>query len=236
MLNASEQALLAARERGAVDEPLLAVLRAETMSCCVEQVEGTMRPAVRQIGNGASVLCWTSRERAERAGWSAGLAERSGADIAELLRGTGLGLAINPGEEVGVSLGPDGVQQLAAATVVRAGTPMYLGAPERSYASLEGLLLAAFADLPQVLEARIVEVVIGGDRVPAHPMLVLTLDKTAGSKGFAAAATACGLAVASAPLTVDVVEIEQLGGLRPTATQIPPFYVRPVEGGPPTVD
>ena len=46
----SESALVAGRERGAVDEELLAVLRREPLVCAVEQVAGAARPAVRELG------------------------------------------------------------------------------------------------------------------------------------------------------------------------------------------
>ena len=111
----SEQALMAHRKTGVVDERLLGVLRFATLVCGVDQAGGTPSPAVREIEGNRVLLAWTSARRAADAGWTGPVVERTGAQVAALLRGTGLGLAINVGHTASVGLDVTGVEHLGDA-------------------------------------------------------------------------------------------------------------------------
>lgn len=224
--NAAERALVAARQRGTVDEQLLAVLRRERVLCGVDEVEGGRRPAARQVGEMTAVLGWTSAERARAAGWSGALAEQSGQAVADLLVGTGLGLALNAGDDIGVGLDAPGVARLARSAEVPAGATVYLGEPSVPLEALETRLAEELTGVGAVDEARIAMVVTdpGGD---ARVTVVLTLRPDAGARQVAAAQAACDRAAAAAGLAqLDVVVDDQLGGLRAAALALPLAYSR----------
>lgn len=224
----SESALVAGRERGAVDEELLAVLRREPLVCAVEQVAGAARPAVRELGGAPSVLAWTSHQRAAGAGWTGELVERSGGDVATLLRGTGLSLAINPGDAVGIGLQPSGVERLAGAQVVEAGSTVYLGEPAEPPVALVARLAQVLPGVPQVVEARVAQVLVDdGTAGSSRPLVVLSLATGTGAADRADALATCGRAVAdSAPGAVDVAFADELGTLRSAVTALPAVYTR----------
>lgn len=226
-LSPAERALVEGRERGAVDEQLLVVLRSESLLCGVDDVAGEApRPAVRDVGGAASVLAWTSEARAHSGGWRGGLVPRPGGDIARLLLGTGLGLAVNPGDLVGVGLPPTAVERLAGTGTVAAGTAVYLGEPAAPMTAFEQTLARALRALDAVAEARLATVV-ADDGTAARPMVVLSLNEGATQAERASAVAACSHAAQEDELDVlDIAIDDELGQLRQTALALPPIYRR----------
>ncbi len=223
----TEKALVAARERGAVDGPLLAVLRHEVLVCGVEEVDGAPRPAVRQFGEVPAMLAWTTTARAAAAGWTSGVAEQPGQEIARLLHGHGLGLAINPGDEVGVLLGPDAVHALLGPQDVElpAGATIYVGTPADPHTELVQQLTSALSGLPLVEQARLAQVQVEGGDLPPHPMLVISLADAADESYRKMVLAVAGDLLNGYRETVEVLLVAE--GTAGPATSVEPFYLRP---------
>lgn len=218
-----EQALVEARRRGALDEELLAVLRREPLLLGVEEVDGSSRPAARQVGSSVAVLTWTSQERAERAGWSGDLVAQPGGALAGLLLGTGLGLVVNAGDDPAVQLDHAAVARLADPDgAVAAGTRVYLGEPAVPHEALETALASELHAVAAVQQARIAIVVTEPGPPESRLTVVLTLRPGASAQERDAAFAACDRAAATTGLVaLHVVVDDQLGGLRDAALQLP---------------
>ncbi len=225
--HAAELALAAARDRGAVDDVLLTALRVEPLLCGVDVVEGSDRPATRQVQGRWCVLAWTSEERARASGWTDRLARSSGADVAQLLLGTGLSLALNPGEDLGVRLDQDGLTTLAG-PAVPPGTAVYLGRPDVVPEQLESALRRELADVPGVAAARLVLLAVGAPAAARRLTVVLSLSPGADRELLPAAYAACDRAASGSRLDgLDVVLDEDLRGLREEALAVPTVFPAP---------
>ena len=109
----AEAALEAARGRGAVDEELLAVLRAAPLLCAAEETGGEVHFSVQEIRGLPAAVAWTSAERAQAAGWDGPLLPRTGAETAALLVVSPVVMVLNPGAGTSLALQPPLISRLA---------------------------------------------------------------------------------------------------------------------------
>lgn len=217
---AAEQALRAARARGAVDAELLDALAAAVLLMGVEELQGSPRPLVREVGGRYAALAWTTAEQARAGGWTGPTVERAGRELAALLAGTGLLLAVNAGGQPAGVLEPGAVQEMSRSGAVPAGTAVYLGQPDVPDEVLETALTVELRATPEVSGARLSVLVADP---PGTPRLTVVLSlRRADQAARRAAFAACDrVARAVGRDHLDAVVDDDLGGLREAALQLP---------------
>ena len=106
-------ALEAARRRGAVDEELLAALRAGTLLCAAEESGGDVTFSLQEVRGTPAAVAWTSEALARAAGWDGPLLPRTGRELAAMLVGNPVLLVLDLGSGTSLALQPPFVLRLA---------------------------------------------------------------------------------------------------------------------------